>query len=124
MCDSRNNNNYPARNPSRAVQTHVIQLFRRILDDSAYNKRLSSALKDPNFMIDLHNEAVNHLTDVILDLESTLYTSFAPEFKRFLWTGHRAMPYGYEYFDESWKRDEYRAKLESAMNDFLLPPWR
>lgn len=95
----------------------------RILGDAMFNKQLSNALKDPNFIIDLHNEAVNHLMDIILDPESTLYTSFAPEFKRFLRTDH-IMPCGYEYFNEMWKRDEYRAKLEATMNSFVLPPWK
>ncbi|XP_014480762.1 PREDICTED: uncharacterized protein LOC106747603 isoform X2 [Dinoponera quadriceps] len=98
------------------------ELWLRILGDAMFNKQLSSALKDPNFIIDLHNEAVNHLMDIILDPESTLYTSFAPEFKQFLRTDH-IMPCGYEYFNESWKRAEYRAKLEATMNSFVLPPW-
>lgn len=98
------------------------ELWLRILGDSMFNKQLSYALKDPNFIIDLHNEAVDHLMDIILDPESTLYTNFAPEFKRFLRTNH-TVPCGYEYFDETWKRDEYRAKLETAMNCFILPPW-
>lgn len=88
-----------------------------------FNKQLSNALKDPNFIIDLHNDAVNHLMDIILDPESTLYTNFAPEFKQFLKTDH-IMPCGYEYFNESWKLDEYRAELEATMNSFVLPPWK
>lgn len=88
-----------------------------------FNKQLSSALMNPNFVIDLHNEAVNHLMDIISDPESMLYTSFAPELKRFL-TSNRTMPCSYEYLDESWKRDEYRAKLEIAMNSFVLPSWK
>ncbi|EFN82863.1 uncharacterized protein LOC105184744 [Harpegnathos saltator] len=98
------------------------ELWLRILGDAMFNKQLSNALKDPNFIIDLHNEAVNHLMDIILDPESTLYTSFAPEFKQFLKSDH-VMPCGYEYFNESWKRDEYRAELEATMNSFVLPPW-
>lgn len=98
------------------------ELWLRILGDSMYNKQLSDALKDPNFVIDLHNEAVNHLIDIILDPESMLYTNFAPELKKFL-KNSGTMPCSYEYFNESWKRDEYRAKLETAMNSFVLPPW-
>lgn len=98
------------------------ELWLRILGDSVFNKQLSNALKDPNFIIDLHNEAVNHLIDIILDPESMLYTNFAPELKKFL-KGSNTMPRGYEYFDESWKRDEYRAKIETVMNGFVLPPW-
>lgn len=93
------------------------------MGDSILNKQLSNALKDPNFVIDLHNEAVNHLIDIILDPESMLYTNFAPELKKFL-KSSSIMPCSYEYFDESWKRDEYRAKLETAMNNFVLPPWK
>ncbi|XP_011876845.1 PREDICTED: uncharacterized protein LOC105566982 [Vollenhovia emeryi] len=98
------------------------ELWLRILGDSMFNKQLSSALKDPNFVIDLHNEAVNHLIDIILDPESMLYTNFAPELKKFL-KSSSTVPCSYEYFDESWKRDEYRARLETAMNSFVLPPW-
>ncbi|KAG5327353.1 XMAS2 protein, partial [Pseudoatta argentina] len=98
------------------------ELWLRILGDSMYNKQLSDALKDPNFVIDLHNEAVNHLIDIILDPESMLYTNFAPELKKFL-KNSGTMPCSYEYFNESWKRDEYRAKLETTMNSFVLPPW-
>ncbi|KYM97352.1 PREDICTED: uncharacterized protein LOC108778494 [Cyphomyrmex costatus] len=98
------------------------ELWLRILGDSMYNKKLSDALTDPNFVIDLHNEAVNHLIDIILDPESMLYTNFAPELKKFL-KNSGTMPCSYEYFDESWKQDEYRAKLETAMNSFVLPPW-
>ncbi|XP_012538188.1 uncharacterized protein LOC105837719 [Monomorium pharaonis] len=98
------------------------EMWLRILGDSMFNKKLSNALKDPNFVIDLHNEAVNHLIDIILDPESLLYTNFAPELKKFL-KSSGTMPCSYEYFDESWKREEYRAKLEAAMNSFMLPPW-
>ncbi|XP_012234815.1 uncharacterized protein xmas [Linepithema humile] len=98
------------------------ELWLRILGDAMFNKQLSSALINPNFVIDLHNEAVNHLMDIISDPESMLYTSFAPELKRFL-KSNRTMPCSYEYLDESWKRDEYRAKLETAMNSFTLPSW-
>lgn len=93
------------------------------MDDSVFNKPLSNALKKPNFIIDLHNEAVNHLMDIILDPESMLYTSFAPEFKKCLKSSY-TMPRSYEYFNETWKQDEYRAKLETAMNNFILPPWK
>lgn len=88
-----------------------------------FNKKLSNALQNPNFVIDLHNEAVNHLIDIILDPESMLYTNFAPEFKRFL-KNTNMMPRSYEHFDESWKQDEYRADLETTMNSFVLPPWK
>ncbi|XP_071626359.1 uncharacterized protein Xmas [Temnothorax longispinosus] len=98
------------------------ELWLRILGDSMFNKQLSNALTDPNFVIDLHNEAVNHLIDIILDPESMLYTNFAPELKKFL-KSTDIVPCSYEYFTESWKRDEYRAKLETAMNGFVLPPW-
>ncbi|EZA55012.1 Protein xmas-2 [Ooceraea biroi] len=98
------------------------ELWLRILGDSTFNKQLSNALADPNFVIDLHNEAVNHLIDIILDPESMLYTNFAPELKKFVKSNH-SKPCSYEYFDESWKRDEYRARLENTMNSFLLPPW-
>ncbi|XP_029667415.1 uncharacterized protein LOC115238052 [Formica exsecta] len=98
------------------------ELWLRILDDAMFNKQLSNALRNPNFVIDLHNEAVNHLIDIILDPESMLYTNFAPELKKFL-QNSSMMPCSYEYFDESWKQDEYRAKLENTMNSFVLPPW-
>lgn len=87
-----------------------------------FNKQLSSALTNPNFIIDLHNEAINHLIDIVLDPESMLYTNFAPELKKFL-KNNNIMPCSYEYFDESWKQDEYRAKLEATMNSFILPSW-
>ncbi|XP_020292247.1 uncharacterized protein LOC109858934 [Pseudomyrmex gracilis] len=99
------------------------ELWLRILGDSMFNKQLSKALTDPNFVIDLHNEAVNHLIDIISDPESMLYTNFAPELKRFLKLTDNIMPCGFEYFDESWKRDEYRANLEIVMNKFILPSW-
>ncbi|XP_072751971.1 uncharacterized protein Xmas [Anoplolepis gracilipes] len=98
------------------------ELWLRILGDAMFNKQLSNALKNPNFVIDLHNEAVNHLIDIVLDPESMLYTNFAPELKKFL-KNNNMMPCSYEYFDESWKQDEYRAKLEVTMNSFVLPPW-
>ncbi|KAL6443470.1 hypothetical protein ACFW04_002953 [Cataglyphis niger] len=98
------------------------ELWLRILGDAMFNKQLSNALKNPNFVIDLHNEAVNHLIDIILDPESMLYTNFAPELKKFL-QNSSTKPCSYEYLDESWKQDEYRAKLENIMNSFVLPPW-
>lgn len=109
----------------RLVQRNSACLFAffRILGDSTFNKKLSSALMDPNFVIDLHNEAVHHLMDIISDSESMLYTSFAPELRRFL-RNNSTMPRSYEYLDESWKRDEYRARLETAMNSFVLPSWK
>ncbi|KAL0099336.1 hypothetical protein PUN28_020123 [Cardiocondyla obscurior] len=98
------------------------ELWLRILSDSMFNEHLTNALEDPNFIIDLHNEAVNHLIDIILDPESMLYTNFAPELKKFLKSSN-TVPCSYEYFDDVWKRDEYRAKLETTMNGFILPPW-
>ncbi|XP_029154907.1 uncharacterized protein LOC114927992 [Nylanderia fulva] len=98
------------------------ELWLRILGDAMFNKKLSNALQNPNFVIDLHNEAVNHLIDIILDPESMLYTNFAPEFKRFL-KNTSTMPRSYEHFDESWKQDEYRANMETIMNSFVLPSW-
>ncbi|KMQ91145.1 protein xmas-2 [Lasius niger] len=99
------------------------ELWLRILGDAIFNKQLSNALENPNFVINLHNEAVNHLMDIILDPESMLYTNFAPELKKFL-KNSSIMPCSYEHFDESWKQDEYRAKLETTMNSFVLPPWK
>lgn len=102
---------------------YLIIIIYRILGDAIFNKQLSNALENPNFVINLHNEAVNHLMDIILDPESMLYTNFAPELKKFL-KNSSIMPCSYEHFDESWKQDEYRAKLETTMNSFVLPPWK
>ena len=89
---------------------------------SSFNENLESALNDVNFVIDLHNEAVNHLTDILLDPETLLYTDFPPEFKMFL-AKDSTLPCSYEYFDASWKSEENREKLEFIMHEILLPKW-
>ncbi|CAK9799614.1 Protein xmas [Anthophora plagiata] len=99
------------------------ELWLRIFDDSSHNEKLQYALEEPNFIIDLHNEAVTHLIDIILDAESFMYTKFAPEFKKFIKDQH-TMPCGYEYFDDIWKNEDYKAKLETVMSSFKLPEWK
>ncbi|XP_017798951.1 PREDICTED: uncharacterized protein LOC108579841 [Habropoda laboriosa] len=99
------------------------ELWLRIFDDSSYNEKLLYALEEPKFIIDLHNEAVTHLIGIILDAESFMYTKFAPEFKKFIKDQH-TMPCGYEYFDDIWKNEDYKAKLEAVMSSFKLPEWK
>ncbi|XP_043256524.1 uncharacterized protein LOC122399707 [Colletes gigas] len=99
------------------------ELWLRILGDSPFNEKLSHALKEPKFIIDLHNEAVAHLIDIILDPESFMYTKFAPEFKNYI-SNQYMMPCSYEYFDDTWKREDYKAKLETVMSSFKLPQWK
>ncbi|XP_054005091.1 uncharacterized protein LOC128890548 [Hylaeus anthracinus] len=99
------------------------ELWLRILDDSPFNEKLSHALKEPKFIIDLHNEAVTHLIDIILDPESFMYTEFAPEFNKFI-KNRYMMPCSYEYFDDTWKKEDYKATLEKVMSSFKLPQWK
>lgn len=93
------------------------------MDDSFFNKKLSSALKEPKFIIDLHNEAVTYLIDIILDPESFMYTKFAPELKKFI-SNQYMMPCSYEHFDDTWKKEDYKVELEKVMFSFKLPEWR
>ncbi|XP_034172110.2 RRM_XMAS2 and SAC3_GANP domain-containing protein xmas [Osmia lignaria lignaria] len=99
------------------------ELWLRIFDDTFLNKKLSRALTEPNFIIDLHNEAVTHITDISLDPESFMYTKFAPEFKKFI-KNQYTVPCSYEYFDDTWKSEEYKAELEKVMSSFKLPQWK
>ncbi|XP_043578159.1 uncharacterized protein LOC122565826 [Bombus pyrosoma] len=98
-------------------------LWLRIYDNSFFNEKLLHALEKPKFIIDLHNEAVSHVIDIILDPESFMYTKFAPEFKKFV-KNQYMMPCSYEHFDDVWKSEEYKAKLERVMSSFKLPQWR
>lgn len=93
------------------------------MDGSSFNEKLSCALKEPKFIIDLYNEAVTHLMDIILDPESYMYTKFAPEFKKFV-KNEYMMPCSYEYFDDTWKKDDYKARIENTVLDFKLPQWK
>lgn len=95
----------------------------RIQGHSNFNQYLSSGLDDPALIINLHNEAVTHLTDIFLDQESLQYTEFPPELKKFL-NNRVDLPYGYEYFDNSWKKEESRFILEQVMSSFILPEWK
>ncbi|XP_078048951.1 RRM_XMAS2 and SAC3_GANP domain-containing protein xmas isoform X2 [Augochlora pura] len=99
------------------------ELWLRIQDDSSYNEKLLHALKEPKFIIDLHNEAVTHLMDIILDPESFMYTKFAPEFDKFIKNEHM-MPCSYEYFDDSWKKEDYKVRIEEMLDSFKLPQWK
>ncbi|XP_031848480.1 RRM_XMAS2 and SAC3_GANP domain-containing protein xmas [Nomia melanderi] len=99
------------------------ELWLRIMDGSSYNEKLSCALKEPKFIIDLYNEAVTHLTDIILDPESYMYTKFAPEFKKFV-KNEYMMPCSYEHFDDTWKKDDYKARIENTVLNFKLPQWK
>ncbi|XP_076668334.1 RRM_XMAS2 and SAC3_GANP domain-containing protein xmas isoform X2 [Andrena cerasifolii] len=99
------------------------ELWLRILDDSFFNKKLSCALKEPKFIIDLHNEAVTYLIDIILDPESFMYTKFAPELKKYI-SNEYMMPCSYEHFDDTWKKEDYKVELEKVMFSFKLPQWR
>lgn len=95
----------------------------RIQSQLSQKPQFSRALCDPNFVINLHNEAVNHIIDIILDVESMSYTDFAPELKIFI--GNKCTyPCTYEHFDNVWKHPEYRAELERIMSSFVFPPWR
>ncbi|XP_014219433.1 germinal-center associated nuclear protein [Copidosoma floridanum] len=98
------------------------ELWLRIKGYLSLTPWLSDALKDPNFIINLHNEAITYMTDLILDPESMTYSEFAPELKIFL-NKIRAYPCTYEYYDSVWKHPEYRAELERIMNNFIFPPW-
>ncbi|CAL7946627.1 unnamed protein product [Xylocopa violacea] len=99
------------------------ELWLRIFDNSSFHKKLLSALEEPRFIIDLHNEAVTHLIDIVLDPESFMYTKFAPEFKKFIKKEY-TMPCSYEYFDDTWQSEDYKAKLEEVMSTFKLPQWK
>lgn len=94
----------------------------RILGDSSFNEQLENALRDVEFVIDLHNEAVTHLSDILLDPESLAYTDFPLEFKALL-PKEEQLPCGYENFDSTWKSRERRIRLEQEMNGLLLPKW-
>lgn len=80
-------------------------------------------MKEPKFIIDLHNEAVTYLIDIILDPESFMYTKFAPELKKFI-SNQYMMPCSYEHFDDTWKKEDYKVELEKVMFSFKLPEWR
>ncbi|XP_017889056.1 uncharacterized protein LOC108630334 [Ceratina calcarata] len=98
------------------------ELWLRIFDNSYFHENLLCALKQPNFIINLHNEAVTHLTNIILDPEIFMYTKFAPEFKIYV-KNQYMIPCTYEYFDDVWKNEDHKAKLEEAMSSFKLPEW-
>ncbi|KAG7201959.1 hypothetical protein KM043_004663 [Ampulex compressa] len=100
------------------------ELWLRILGDSMFNAKLAYALKEPNFVINLHNEAVTHLMDIVLDPESFMYTKFAPEFTKFLKNDNYVIPCSYEYFDDIWKKEDYRVQLERVISSLILPQWR
>ncbi|KAK2582599.1 hypothetical protein KPH14_004887 [Odynerus spinipes] len=121
--------NKPPKNPlqmdtlENICDTCITQEFwLRVFEDSAFNTKFSLALKDPNFIINLHNEAIAHLLQILLDPESLMYTKFAPELKKFL-RHHYMLPCSYEYFDEKWRTTEYRVNLENIINGFTLPHW-
>ena len=88
-------------------------LWLRIYDNSFFNEKLLHALEKPKFIIDLHNEAVSHVIDIILDPESFMYTKFAPEFRKFV-KNQYMMPCSYEHFDDVWKSEEYKSKIRNS----------
>ncbi|XP_058806337.1 germinal-center associated nuclear protein-like [Phymastichus coffea] len=98
------------------------ELWLRIQGHLSHDARYYAPLNDPNFIINLHNEAVNYLTDIIMDSESISYTDFAPELKIFL-DNKRPYPCTYEYFDPVWKQSEYRAELLNITSSFIFPSW-
>ncbi|XP_012151439.1 RRM_XMAS2 and SAC3_GANP domain-containing protein xmas [Megachile rotundata] len=98
------------------------ELWLRIYNDTFLNEKLSHALNEPKFMINLHNEAITHIIDILLNPESFMYTKFAPELKKFI-RNQYALPCSYEYFDDTWKNEEYKAELEKVMCTFKLPQW-
>ncbi|XP_011305132.1 uncharacterized protein xmas [Fopius arisanus] len=98
------------------------ELWLRISGHAPFNAVLKAATTDPKFIIDLHNEAVNRLMDVILDPESLMYTDFPVEFKSLL-PKDFDLPCSYEYFEEDWKDEENRGKMEIILESFVLPPW-
>lgn len=61
--------------------------------------------------------------NIILDSESFMYTKFAPEFKKFI-KNQCILPCSYEYFDDIWKNEDYKAELERIMSTFKLPQWK
>ncbi|XP_043673590.1 uncharacterized protein LOC122631681 [Vespula pensylvanica] len=98
------------------------EFWQRVLEDSIRNANLSESIKDPNFLINLHNEAVAHLIHILLDPESLMYTKFSPELKKFV-RNQCISPCSYEYFDDVWRTVEYRVNLENIISGLMLPHW-
>ncbi|KAL2744115.1 XMAS2 protein [Vespula maculifrons] len=98
------------------------EFWQRVLEDSIRNANLSESIKDPNFLINLHNEAVAHLIHILLDPESLMYTKFSPELKKFV-RNQCISPCSYEYFDDVWRTVEYRVNLENIISGLILPHW-
>ena len=88
-----------------------------------YNAQLTKALEDPQFIINLHTEAITHLMEIMLDPESLMYTDFSPEMKQYL-NLSAELPSSYEFFDNAWKNVEYREKVEKYIRSLILPQWR
>ncbi|CAD6241347.1 GSCOCG00002673001-RA-CDS [Cotesia congregata] len=99
------------------------ELWLRITGHASYSSILSTALEDPKFVVDLHNETISHLIDIVLDPENTLHTSFPDELKPFL-PKEFTLPCTYEYFNDDWKNEEQRVLIERTINNLSLPPWR
>lgn len=76
---------------------------------------------NPNFIIDIHNKAVGHLINILLDPQTLTCPEFPDEFKQFLIP--RELPYGYEYCDNEWRNPHYRTKLKEKLTKLVLPKW-
>ncbi|KAK0074544.1 hypothetical protein PV325_008171, partial [Microctonus aethiopoides] len=98
------------------------ELWLRISGHASFNVNLSMALRNPQFVVNMHNEAIAHLIEIINDPESLMYTNFPPEFKQFL-PMKFILPCTYEYFDEDWKSTKNRENIERILRSFSLPPW-
>lgn len=117
--------------PVKSLQlSHILNLlclqtffYFRIEGHSAYNKQLESALGDPQFVINLHKEAITHLLEIILDQESLMYTDFSPELKR-ICKQNFDLPCSYEHFNDNWKNIEYRVTVEKFVKQLIVPQWR
>ncbi|XP_043472628.1 protein xmas-2 [Leptopilina heterotoma] len=99
------------------------ELWFRLEGHSVYNSQLKNALEDPQFVINLHTEAITHVMEIILDQESLLYTDFSPEIKGTLKENFN-LPCSYEYFDDVWKNVEYRETVERFVKQLIIPQWR
>lgn len=96
------------------------ELIQKLAFASRNNYVLRKLFLDPNFIIQLYNNAVGKCLEMISDESLHEYKDFAPELRRFL-PEPLSTTLTYEYFPENWRNVKHLCRIRSVIKNFEMP---
>ncbi|XP_055586084.1 germinal-center associated nuclear protein [Uranotaenia lowii] len=97
------------------------ELWHRLQISANQNSKLLEACQDPNFVIQLYNQAVDRVNNLVQH-NFSVYPDFPAEFKPFVSKRRFDIPLDLEYFPKDWRNPERQKKLVKFFNDLKLNP--